>query len=85
MRQRVKNMLVKDKPEECAAVDGCHHHWVIEAAHGPTSKGVCKRCGLKKEFSNSVQEYIKVVRRDTNPFDLPEMPDVELDAGHGRQ
>ena len=23
----------------------CAHHWVIEAANGPVSEGVCQRCG----------------------------------------
>lgn len=85
MSKRVKNTLIENKPEERVAGDECHHHWVIEAANGPTSKGVCKRCGIRKEFSNSVQEYIKVVKRDTNPFDLPEMPEVEFDDEQGRQ
>ncbi len=31
----------------------CQHHWVIETAIGPTSKGVCQRCGMEKEFENS--------------------------------
>ena len=29
------------------------HHWIIEAANGATSPGVCRVCGLEKEFSNS--------------------------------
>jgi len=31
----------------------CTHHWVIEAAHGPLSEGVCQHCGGKREFKNS--------------------------------
>ena len=29
------------------------HHWMIEVANGATSPGVCRLCGLEKEFSNS--------------------------------
>ena len=35
----------------------CPHHWVIPAPNGPTSEGVCKRCGHQREFVNSV-EYV---------------------------
>ena len=31
----------------------CAHHWVIDAAAGPLSKGRCRLCGEEKEFSNS--------------------------------
>ena len=32
----------------------CVHHWVIAAAQGRTSRGVCKLCGAKKRFTNSI-------------------------------
>ena len=32
----------------------CVHHWVIATAHGGTSQGVCKLCGAKKVFQNSI-------------------------------
>lgn len=28
------------------------HHWLIEEARGPTSKGRCINCGEEREFSN---------------------------------
>ncbi len=31
----------------------CAHHWVIAAPNGPTSEGVCQRCGEKREFTNA--------------------------------
>ncbi len=31
----------------------CRHHWVIEAANGHTSRGVCKLCQEVREFENS--------------------------------
>jgi hypothetical protein len=30
----------------------CKHYWIIESPKGPTSRGVCKYCGAKKEFGN---------------------------------
>ena len=38
-----------NKPEGEAS---CSHHWVIESPNGPTSWGVCKYCGARKEFNN---------------------------------
>lgn len=32
----------------------CCHHWVIEAANGPISWGVCQICHEGKEFQNSI-------------------------------
>jgi hypothetical protein len=33
----------------------CCHHWVIEVAIAPLSKGTCKRCGEEKVFRNQLQ------------------------------
>ncbi len=33
----------------------CTHHWVIAAPNGPTSEGVCQRCGHQRAFVNSVE------------------------------
>lgn len=35
----------------------CQHHWVIEPARGKTSQGVCRVCGEKKAFRNSIQGW----------------------------
>jgi len=32
----------------------CIHHWIIETASGPFSKGACNLCGLSKIFDNSI-------------------------------
>ncbi|MBI2767409.1 MAG: hypothetical protein HYX53_16060 [Chloroflexi bacterium] len=32
------------------------HHWRIEEARGPVSRGTCKRCGAEKEFKNWIGE-----------------------------
>ena len=33
----------------------CPHHWLIETAAGPVSKGVCRLCGEEREFTNSTE------------------------------
>ncbi len=33
----------------------CTHYWVIEAANGPVSEGVCQRCGGERGFRNSAE------------------------------
>ncbi len=35
----------------------CPHHWVIETANGPISKGKCRLCGEEREFNNSVETW----------------------------
>ena len=35
----------------------CCHHWVIQPANGPVSRGECQNCGEEREFRNSVEEY----------------------------
>jgi len=43
---------VKTAPQEQIDGSGCRHHWVIESPQGPSSRGVCKLCGVEKEFQN---------------------------------
>jgi hypothetical protein len=33
----------------------CIHHWIIDPATGPTSPGVCLKCGKSKTFSNHLE------------------------------
>ena len=69
---------VKEKIREYVANDQCRHYWIIEVADGPKSRGVCQYCGETRDFLNSMQ-HLTVPKRKTNPLDLPEMPEVELD------
>ncbi|MDE2837333.1 MAG: hypothetical protein OXL97_07480 [Chloroflexota bacterium] len=41
--------------EVAEAEPGCAHHWAIESPNGPTSYGICKRCGETREFRNSIK------------------------------
>ena len=34
--------------------EACAHHWVYERPDGPTSKGVCKVCGIEAEHWNTL-------------------------------
>ena len=47
---------VADKSETVTeeAESDCMHHWMIESPNGPTSQGVCKICGVRSEFRNSM-------------------------------
>ena len=36
----------------------CTHHWVIAAADGHLSRGVCKLCHAAREFENSLEAHI---------------------------
>lgn len=46
------------KPENAVSAvpeaERCVHHWIIAPPEGPTSTGVCKKCGAIKEFENHV-------------------------------
>ncbi len=35
----------------------CAHHWLIDVPSGPTSGGVCQRCGHVNEFQNSLPDH----------------------------
>ena len=52
MVQQLENIAVQEVPE---VVVVCNHHWVIQAADGPTSPGVCRLCGENKDFKNYVE------------------------------
>lgn len=30
----------------------CTHFWIIQNANGPVSRGVCRHCGVTREFKN---------------------------------
>lgn len=46
----------------------CHHYWLIEKATGPTSRGKCKYCGIRKDFSNFIPDY----QWDSGLFNKPD-------------
>ena len=36
----------------------CIHHWRIEIPDGPTSTGICRRCGATREFKNYLETSV---------------------------
>ena len=36
-------------------MNDCRHHWVIDTADGPMSRGVCKYCQQVRDFENFVE------------------------------
>ena len=42
----------------------CVHHWIIEAANGPNSNGVCRHCGAGREFHNWTDSPIGITLED---------------------
>lgn len=71
---------LKEAPKKPATENECRHYWVIEDAYGPTSRGVCKFCGVEREFYNSWPNS-SFVGRDTHVLELPDLLDVELEEG----
>ena len=69
---------IKEITENVVDKNQCHHYWEIEVANGPKSRGVCRICGESRDFFNSVPDF-STLKRNTNPLDLPQMADVELD------
>jgi hypothetical protein len=73
MRQKIK-----EKAHDYAVKGKCNHYWIIEIANGPKSRGVCRYCGASRDFLNSIPD-LNAPKRRTNPLDLPEISEVELD------
>ncbi len=40
---------------EGSEAGACHHHWLIEPAHGSVSQGVCQVCQEVRDFKNSIE------------------------------
>ena len=41
----------------------CVHHWIVEPAGGPKSRGRCKYCGSQRSFSNSTETALEEVMK----------------------
>jgi len=57
----------------------CSHHWIIDVAIGPLSKGVCKRCGEQQVFRNQLQwaeiAPVRVMKGRSQDKDITITPD----------
>ena len=45
-------MAIKNTQVPC--LEGQQHHWIIDIANGPFSKGKCQRCEKEEMFENSL-------------------------------
>lgn len=69
---------VEEKPKEPATRNECRHYWMIEGARSPTSRGVCKFCGVERQFHNSLPEFT-YMGRHVRFFELSDLVDIEPD------
>ena len=53
---------------EISGATTCCHHWIIEMANGPISRGVCQNCSESRDFTNSTFSIER---------DLPDTPSRE--------
>lgn len=53
---RRRKVEIKEMQEAAQHQVSCRHHWLIETPHGPTSTGVCRRCGEVRDFQNFLEE-----------------------------
>ena len=52
MKYTLKTISKETATSKESATSQCRHYWLIESSKGPTSKGVCKFCGMKRDFNN---------------------------------
>ena len=46
------NHTIRDALKEPCYRGRCRHYWIIETPIGRTSQGICKLCGITREFEN---------------------------------
>jgi hypothetical protein len=44
--------------QETKEAQGCAHHWVIDMANGPTSRGRCRHCNETRSFYNTFEDVM---------------------------
>ena len=54
----------------------CRHYWLIQAAMGPESPGVCRTCGETRDFKNYVEGAGWGDSRLSNRSETQEFADV---------
>ena len=60
---------------EESTVPACCHHWIIETADGPISRGMCRLCFETREFRNSIVDMDKE-SQDKSPRGVPGVPET---------
>lgn len=59
---KIKEQTMQEKANiyhEPALQKECCHYWLIESAAGPISHGVCRLCGMKRNFDNYLTNCLK--------------------------
>ncbi len=46
------------------------HYWLIESPDGVESEGVCKLCGAKREFRNSLEKEPRLMIKGSRNIEL---------------
>ena len=54
----------------------CQHHWMIDVAGGPESRGVCRICGAERLFKNALDR----VEWDNGEFTSAVAPGISVAA-----
>ena len=51
-------------PQAVEKQDVCHHHWMVEDADGPVSRGICRLCGARKYFPNYLSDCLQATEEE---------------------
>jgi len=63
-RQRAASREGKRQQGRLPSGGRCIHHYLLESPNGPVTKGVCKKCGHRKEFPNSAESADDELERE---------------------
>ena len=65
----------------------CVHHWMIRSPDGPTSVGICRRCGEERAFVNTLDYKVWTANGTAAALravkERRELRDTERDAAQG--
>ena len=67
-------------------MEGCAHHWRLEAPNGPMSLGQCRHCGDERSFPNAAPDLDGPIWQ-LNGLSMIDQADADLtmrlDLAHG--
>ena len=66
-------------PEAVSTIE-CVHHWVIETPNGPTSRGVCKKCGTQRDFQNFTDDQARQIMVAGDQLEMGDEKTIKLFA-----
>jgi hypothetical protein len=58
---KVFRRALEDATGGAAGGVGCVHYWEIEGQRGPNSRGVCRKCGAVRYFTNAYTDALAEV------------------------